>query len=335
MRKWSIVLLLFLWSLPLVCQAAGIPGFMKERMGTLSGQAVNEAGKPLEGGGVVSFFNTEKGIPPLIANMHRIPDMVGRMETNGKFNVNLLPGSYYMGILMITDPGRGPGPPREGETFYFARDDQGNLREFAIGIKEIKDAGQVIGALPGSFPLAKNLVTIEGRLIKEDGTPFAGGVVLIKTDMNSARPDFVSERTGADGKFKLQLPADTPYYLLGRERAVGRPVPGSYIGTYGSTSAISEGGSLPIANVRPTGPAGGMPQADGLEVGPGKNLPATVGGKAGESIAGIDIMMFRMPIPEEQREKLQGTLGFGDVNKQEQGGEAKPPEPGAGPSEKK
>lgn len=335
MRKWSIVLLLFLWSVPLVCQAAGVPGFMKERMGTLTGQAVNEAGKPLAGGGVVSFFNTEKGVPPLIANMHRIPDMVGRLEANGKFNVNLLPGSYYMGMLLVTDPSRGPGPPREDETFYFARDDQGNLREFTIGNKEMKDAGQVVGALPDSFPLAKNLVTIEGRLIKEDGTPFAGGVVLIKTDMSSARPDFVSARTGEDGKFKLQLPADTPYYLLGRERAVGRPVPGTYIGTYGSTSAISEGGSLPIANVRPTGPTSGMPQAEGLEVGPGEDLPATVKGKAGESIAGIDIMMFRMPVPEEQKEKLQGTLGFGDVNKKEQSGDTKPPEPGTVPAEKK
>jgi len=328
----TVILPLFLFlALPLVCQG-GVPGFMRERMGTLSGQAVDEAGKPLAGGGVVSFFNTEKGIPPLIANMHRIPDMVGRMEADGKFSINLLPGSYYMGILMITDPKRGPGPPRSGETFYFVKDDNGGLRKFALGMKEVQDAGRVVGAVPGSFPAAKNLVTIEGRLLREDGSPFADGTVLVKTDMNSARPDFVSERTDKDGRFKLQLPADTPYYLLGRERAVGRPVPGTYIGTYGSTSAISEGGALPIGNVRPAGPASGMPQGDLLEPGAGDNLPATVSGKAGETISGIDIMMFKMPVPEEQREKLQGTLGFGDQNKPAEGAPAKPPEPATAPA---
>lgn len=332
MRKWNVALLLFSLFVPLVCQA-GVPGFMQERMGTLSGQVVNDGGKAQEVGGVVSFFNTEKGIAPLIANMHRIPDMVGKMEPGGKFSVKLLPGTYYMGVLIITDPGRGPGPPREGETFYFARDDKGDLREFGLGAKEIKDAGQVIGALPDTFPLAKNLMTIEGRLVKDDGTPLEGAVVLVKTDMNSARPDFVSNRTGKDGKFKLQLPPDTPYYLLGRERAVGRPVPGTYIGTYGSTSAISEGGALPIGSVGPAQPASGMPQVEGINLGPGKNLPATVTGKAGETIPGIEILMFKMPVPGEQREKLQGTLGFGE-QKKEEGVEAQPAAPGPAPAAK-
>jgi hypothetical protein len=288
-----------------------VAGFMKERMGTLSGQVVSEDGKPLEGGGVVSFFNTKKGVPPLIANMHRIPDMVGRMDPDGRFGAKLLPGSYYMGAL-ITDLGRGPGPPQEGEKFYFVRDDKGNLREFTLGVKEEKDAGLVVGALPDTFPPVKNLVTIEGRLLMEAGHPFKGGVVLVKTDMNSARPDYVSQRTGEDGRFKLQLPPDTSYYILGRERSVGRPVPGSYVGTYGSTSAISQGGALPIGNVRPGQPASGMPEVQGVELGPGKDLPTTVVGKADEILTGIDIMMFKMPVPGEQREKLQGTLGFGE-----------------------
>ncbi|GAB4343574.1 MAG: hypothetical protein Kow0089_19450 [Desulfobulbaceae bacterium] len=285
-------------------------------MGTLSGQVVTEDGKPVPGG-VVSFFNTNKGIPPLFANMHRIPDIVGRMGTDGRFTASLLPGTYYMGALIITDPGRGPGPPREGETFYFARDEKGNLREFSIATKEVKDVGRVIGALPDTFPLAKNLVTIEGRLLTGDGKkPFAGGVVLVKTDMNKPRPDFVSERTGEDGRFTLKLPADTPYYLLGRERAVGRPVPGTYVGTYGSSSPISEGGALPIGAARPAQPAGGAPQIEGVEIGPSEGLPLTVMGKAGETITGIDILMFKMPVPGEQREKLQGTLGFGSEFKE-------------------
>ena len=321
MRKWILVMLLLIVSVPLVCQA-GVPGFMKERMGTLSGQMVSDGNEPLQGG-VVSFFNTEKGIPPLIANMHRIPDMVGRMGPDGKFSAKLLPGSYYMGALVITDPGRGPGPPREGEKFYFARDEKGNLREFTLAIKEEKNVGQVVGALPDTFPIAKNLVTIEGRLLKEDGTPFVGGSVLVKSDMKNQRPDFVSQRTGEDGGYQLKLPPDTSYYLLGRERSVGRPVPGSYVGTYGSNSAISAGGSLPIGNVRPAQPASGMPNLPGFSQMEENEQPKPLIGKAGETLTGIDIMMFRMPVPGEQREKLQGTLGFSEQTQQGESAETK------------
>jgi hypothetical protein len=239
------------------------------------------------------------------------------MGPAGRFSVKLLPGSYYMGALIITDPGRGPGPPREGEKFYFVKDDKGELRAFTLGTKEEKDVGQVIGALPESFPVVKNLVTIEGSLLKEEGKPFAGGVVLVKSDMNNQRPDFVSQRTGEDGKYRIQLPPDTPYYLLGRERAVGRPVPGSYVGTYGSNSAISAGGALPIGNVRPAQPASGMPEVIGRDVGPGEDLPKPLIGKAGEELKGIDITMFKMPVPGEQRDKLQGTLGFGEEKAKE------------------
>jgi len=301
---------------PLVCQAAGVPGFMKERMGTLSGQVVTDDGKPVSGG-VVSFFDSTKGIPPLIADMHRIPDIIGRMGPDGRFSVQLLPGSYYMGALLITDPGRGPGPPQEGETFYFAKDSNNELRTFTLGTKEEKDAGVIIGAAPETFPQVKNLVTFEGMLLKEDGKPFVGGVVLVKSDMNNQRPDLVSQRTGEDGKFRIQLPPDTAYYLVGRERSVGRPVPGSYVGIYGSNSAISAGGALPVGNVRPAQPGSGMPEVFGRDIGPEEDLPEPVTGKAGEVLRGIDITMFKVPVPGEQREKLQGTLGFGEEKAKE------------------
>ncbi len=325
MKKCLFLLLPFLLLLPFVCQA-NPQGAVKEKMGALSGQMINDAGDPLKGGGIVSFFDTSKGIPPQFANMHRIPDMVGRMSPDGEFSVKLLPGSYYIGALIITDPKRGPGPPREGEKFYFAKDEKGNLQELSIAAEETKNAGKIMAALPETFPIVREMVTVEGRLLMENGQPFKGGVVLVKTDMNKARPDFVSGRTDEKGAFKLQLPPGTSFYLLGRERSVGRPVPGSYVGTYGSTSAISAGGALPIGNIRPAQPASGMPEVEGVELGPGDDLPVTIMGKAGETLKGIDIMMFRMPVPGEQREKLQGTLGFGEQIKQ---GTETPPAPPA------
>jgi len=314
MKKWIIVLFVLSLFAPLTFLANGEEA-KKAGPGIASGQVVDEDGSPLPGG-VVSFFNAEKGVAPLIADVHRIPDMVGRMHPDGRFNVKLRPGSYYMGALIITGPGRGPGPPKKGEKFYYARDDQGDLREIAIGTGEEKDFGQIVVAPPDTFPAAKNLVTVQGRLLMDkEGIPFAGGVVLVKTNMNKQRPDFVSPRTDEAGRYEIKLPADTPFFLLGRERAVGRPAPGSYVGTYGSNKPISLGGVLPIGSARPALPTKGMPTAQGLELGPGKDLPKTVMGKPGQSFTGVDIMMFKIPVPSEQREKLQGTLGFG-VNKQ-------------------
>jgi len=314
MKKWIIVLFVLALFAPLTCLANGEEAKM-EGPGTAFGQVVDEDGSPLPGG-VVSFFNAENGVAPLIDDVHRIPDIVGRMGPDGTFNVKLRPGSYYMGALIITEPSRGPGPPRPGEKFYYARNDQGDLREIAIGTGEEKDFGRIVMALPDTFPAAKNLVTIQGTLLKDDGTPFAGGVVLVKTNMNKQRPDFVSPRTDEAGRYEIKLPADTPYFLLGRETSVGRPVPGSYVGTYGSIKPISSGGALPAGNLRQGQPASAMPTVEGVDIGPGKDLPETVMGKPGQSFTGVDIMMFKMPVPGEQREKLQGTLGFGE-NKQD------------------
>jgi len=309
MKKWIIVLFVLSLFAPLTFLANGEEA-KKAGPGIASGQVFDEAGSPLPGG-VVSFFNAEKGVAPLIAGMHRIPDMVGRMGPEGRFSLKLKPGSYYMGALIITDPGRGPGPPRAGEKFYYARDDKGDLREIAIGTGEEKDFGQVVVAPPDTFPAAKNLVTVQGRLLMDkEGIPFPGGVVLVKTNMNKQRPDFVSPRTDEAGRYEIKLPADTPYFLLGRERAVGRPAPGTYVGTYGSEIPISLGGVLPIGSMRPAQPAM-PPQVEGMNLGPGKDLPKTVMGKPGQTLTGVDIKMFRTPVPEEQREKLRGTLGFG------------------------
>lgn len=327
MRKWIVVLSLLLLLTPFICQANGEEA-KKEGSAIVFGQVVDEVGAPLPGG-VVSFFNTGEGVAPLIAGTHRIPDIVGRMNHDGAFSVKLKPGSYYMGALIIKDSGRGPGPPREGEKYYYARDGKGGLREIAIGSGEEKGIGRVVVAPPETFPEAKNLVTIQGRLLKDDGNPFVGGVVLVKTDMNHQRPDFVSQRTDESGRYEIKLPADTPYFLLGRERSVGRPVPGSYVGTYGSNTPISLGGALPISSVRPARPASGMPEVEGMDLGPGKDLPKTVTGKPGQTLTGIDITMFKMPVPGEQREKLQGTLGFGErIQGTEKEQKQSAPEPG-------
>jgi hypothetical protein len=83
-----------------------------------------------------------------------------------------------------------------------------------------------------------------------------------------------------------------------------------------SNSAISEGGALPIGNVRPAQPGSGMPGLLGFNEMKNEQAKPLIG-KAGEVLLGIDITMFKVPVPGELREKLQGTLGFGEEKAKE------------------
>jgi hypothetical protein len=183
---------------------------MKEFMGFMTGQVCSQDGTPLPGG-IISFFEMSKGLPPLVANMHRIPDVVATMGPEGRFKVKLVPGSYYMRAI-VTDPKRGLGPPREGETFYFAKSDAGKLRIFTIAEKDVMDVGSVIGGTPESFLESKDLASIEGRILSESGQPYEGASATLKIDKKRQRPDYISSKTEKDGKFFLRVPPGQ-YYL--------------------------------------------------------------------------------------------------------------------------
>ena len=67
-----------------------------------------------------------------------------------------------------------------------------------------------------------------------------------------------------------------------------------------------------------------MPEVAGLELGPSDQPPEIIVGKTGETITGIEIKMFKVPVPGKQREQLQGTLGFSEQLQKGEAGEAKP-----------
>ena len=113
----------------------------------------------------------------------------------------------------------------------FARDDKGDLREIAIGLDEEKSFGQVVVALPDTFPAAKNLVTTQGRLLKDDGNPFVGGAVLVKTDINNQRPVPGEQREKLQGT----LGFSEKIHGTGKEQKQTAPEPEKTI--YGQTLA--------------------------------------------------------------------------------------------------
>lgn len=276
---------------------AGVPGFMKARMGTLQGE-VYVGGKILPSA-IVSFFDKKSGPPPVMGTARRVPDMVSRTNDKGEFSVKLLPGSYYMGA-MVREMGQGPGPPRKGEEYFFIRTDSGKLRLFKVNKKALSKVGKVEGVKPGEFEEFKDFITIQGVVADESGKPTSGIMVNLKDSLKSPRPRYVSDRTDENGKYELRVPPGK-YYVMARESLRGgRPRTGSYIGTYGKTAPIGE-----AAPANAGGAMGGSPPGVGVQGGGGGGEAILVEGKGGEVFSDVNIAMFRIPDPVETRRKFE------------------------------
>jgi hypothetical protein len=296
MRIKHGVALLFVPALLLFVSTACLaapPGFLMAKAGVLEGTLVIKDGKPIPGGVIVSFFNTKDGPPPIYGNMHRVPDMVSRTDDEGKFSVKLLPGVYNMGA-MIRARGEGAGPPRGEEEFFFITGDDGKLKSFTVPQKETVKIGTVKGVPIDAVPEIKNSVIVKGKVVDEIGNAVEGAYVLVKNDVNSARPLFISEKTDKNGDYSLTLPAGIPYYLLARQNMRGgRPLAGSLVGTYGKTAPAGAEGEYGID--APVGVGGKGGQGEAL----------TVMGNKGAILTDININMFQVPNPEENREKFE------------------------------
>lgn len=279
-----------------------LPGFMLKRMGTMSGQVFVD-GQPLPDA-VIAFFLESKGPPPLRSGMTRIPEFLGRLDSEGRFSLKLAAGKYYIGMLR-RNPAEGPGPPRPGEKYYFATAGPGELRLLAIADRETVDAGRIDGAVPESFAGVEipASFTVDGRVLDETGAPLPGAVVLAKQDLNTPRPEFLSTRTGEDGKFVLTLPAAKSFFLVARETIAGaRPRPGQRVGTYGIRSETGMASPMIVG-------AGGPPPGVREEDQGARDRALPVRGAEGETIAGIEIFMYRVPDPEAVKASIQGTPG--------------------------
>ena len=303
MQKIIILLMTVFLSLASATWAA-VPGFAKARMGTLQGQLyVN--GKILPEA-IVSFFDKESGPPPVLGSARRVPDMVARTDEKGAFSVKLLPGAYYMGA-MIRERGKGPGPPRKGEPYYFIRDEKGNLLALTVKTRSVTDAGRLNGVPPGEFKEFKNFITISGKVVDETGKPKSGVWVTLRYKLNAPRPKYITDRTGADGEFAMKVPPGN-YFVMARESLRGgRPAIGSLVGTYGKSAP--SGKSL---SMNADGKSGAVPFQPGLQGGGGSAI--AVGGKDGAEVTGIVINMFKIPDPAETRKKFEKQAGASKMN---------------------
>jgi len=268
------------------------PSASGHRLGTLTGKVLFQ--DDLSHGGVVSFFSKRQGPPPDQGTSRRVPDRIARMNPDGSFSVKLLAGVYYMGAMQW-HKGRQPGPPTEGEKYIFIRDDSGKLKTFTVTAGEDIDIGDVTGSAPAAFVEVPDSFIIRGVVTDENGKPFAGAVVVLKYNMNMPRPVYVSKVTREDGKYEFSVPAGT-YYVIARQQLskIGRPRPGSYMGTYGETEEK---------------PLFGLAMAS--------SKAEAVTGKQGDIHENINIMMFILPDPTERRQKIQEDVNAQKIDKKD------------------
>lgn len=300
MRRLLFISLLINMLFPLISHGA-LPGFMLERMGALSGQVFVDA-KPFANGMMV-FFHESKGLPPELGGMRRPPDFLGRLDAEGRFAIKLAAGRYYLGVL-LRGREQGVGPIRQGERNFIAVDSQGKLRLLAIADRENIDAGRIDCAPPTAIVgvTLPAFYTVTGIVRNEKGEPVKEAVVLAREKPEAPRPDYMSPRTGEDGRFELTLPAGKSFYLSARENlSASRPAPGQRIGTYGIRS--DSGLAAPLLGGQGFDQPAGVHLKD-KEKG---NRPLTVSGSEGGKVDNVEIVMYPVPDPEAVKALLKGT----------------------------
>lgn len=201
--------------------------------GAIAGKVLIKDNGPLADGQVM-FYNAASGPPPAPDKYERTPDHVRDLDANGRFEVELPAGAYYLRAVKRRS-GERIGPPAAGDLVLRIIDEAGKPKEFVIEAGKKLD----IGTLGGAEPLkadTKHVVStaVEGRVVDSLGKPVPDAVVVafLKPAVMS-KPLFISEKTGKDGRYLLRLTPGT-YYLRARNQfASGPPEPGQIVGYYG------------------------------------------------------------------------------------------------------
>lgn len=272
-------------------------------VGTMKGQVyVDEKPVPYA---IVAFFGSKQGLPPVGSGVMRLPDFVGRANAEGKFEIKLLDGQYYVGILPRAED-EPTGPPRRGENFYFANDSQKRLRTLSLENRQVADVGRVDGLKRPEILVGDendDYFTVEGMVVDGDtDKPYPGARVLAKKKPDHGKPDFFGPPTGSDGKFSLKLPIGTPLFLLAREDITGlKPHPGDKMGTYGVNAPLGVAISSSSGAAKTPPPSG---VKESLYAG-NADPDLAITGTKGQVLSGLTIHMYVVPDRQEGQGSAQ------------------------------
>lgn len=219
MRAFRFLLLLFL-----LVSIAEFSLAEETRPVRFTGVLALKDGRPLQGG-LIYLFNKASGPPPIMERYWRIPDLIAELDENGRFDLELSAGTYYLASVKHFDP-KDVGPPKKGEIIMLSRDAKGEPAAYSLASGETRDIGTLAEAVPFDPAMlqagSKGITAIEGRIVGEDGKPIAGvPVFAFTTPATVGRPLFASERSDSDGKFLLRVHGGGTYYLKVRGKYGG------------------------------------------------------------------------------------------------------------------
>ncbi len=217
----SEVITLLLTEVPPLPTAAPPPGTGVYGLLTLDGAPVADAG-------VFAYAKTGTGL--------KADDFQAMTRTNakGEFALALPPNRYFLLARLRTDHSVAIGPMHKGDLLGYDPMnplvvEQGHYAPAAIPMFKLrmeKTRAESAVLPPG---------TIEGRIVDHAGHPVAGAyAALYHNPKLIGMPVFLSELTGADGRFTLSVPVPGDYFLASRS-GYGRPLAGSWFGAWGGS----------------------------------------------------------------------------------------------------
>jgi hypothetical protein len=240
---------------------------------TVTGKFVVRDGGSMAGGQVL-FFDKQTGPIPDFNKYTRLPDIFGKIDSEGTFSIQIPPGTYYIGAIKRLS-GERMGLPETGDYRYLERDASGAARHRTFKDNERIDLGTMEAVRLKKKDLPATASTaIEGTVMDIAGKPVDNVLVFAFVNFER-RPLFVSGRTEKDGKYVLRVMEGT-YFLRARD-------------AYG----------------------GGSPRMEGLMGIYGEQQPAAVTVKNGEVLKGINIRVFTVQPRGVRRTPAPGVPATG------------------------
>jgi len=152
-------------------------------------------------------------------------------DAQGLFELPLPAGTYYL-VVRLRQNGGFAGPLQAGDRFGYLPGNPLVLQENQVArvhvplIEVPEKVERYAASMFGN-------TSITGKIVNAKGAPVAGSQAMLYDDpMMLNRPLYVSQKTGADGRFILSFPQGGVYYLAARDQLGGTPAPGEIYGRY-------------------------------------------------------------------------------------------------------
>jgi len=187
---------------------------------------VTAGGAPVENVFVYAYLRTENGFRDLGFSAS------APTAADGTFVMDLPPGRYHL-IARRRATGGVAGPMRKGDLFGY----------YPANPVSVAPGGYTRVAIPATLLKLRNApaysggyraaASIEGVIVGPDGKPRAGVYAALYDNPDLLnRPVFLSDVTGADGRFLLPVPVPGTYFLGSRSGYGGSPAPGDLYGRF-------------------------------------------------------------------------------------------------------